>query len=205
MAEMIASWRRRAAWAGVAEAGRFGAAGASGVVAQLADEMGFATLIAAAASAGLEASIKRATGLDLPRAPIAALSAQHGVVWAGPGQWLLLARRRAGFAELLASLSGEAAVSDQSDGRAALRISGARVGDVLARGAMVDLHPTAFPVYATALTSFAHIGVQLWRAEDGPDGSVFEMLVARSMARSFWSWFSAAAAEHGCLVTIGRD
>ena len=69
---------------------------------------------------------------------------------------------------------------------------------------MVDLHPSVFPVGATSLTSFAQIGVQLWRTEDGPDGAVFEILVARSMAGSFWSWFAASAAEFGCRVTIGR-
>jgi sarcosine oxidase gamma subunit len=54
------------------------------------------------------------------------------------------------------------------------------------------------------LTSIAHIGVHLWRLDDGPDGSVFEIMVARSMVGSFWSWFAASAAEFGCRVTTGR-
>ena len=56
-----------------------------------------------------------------------------------------------------------------------------------------------------AARGFAHIGVQLWRTEDGPDGAVFEILVARSMAGSFWCWFAASAAEFGCSVDVGRD
>ena len=197
-------WRPRDAWLGIAEAGQIGAAGKPGVSVLTLGDMGFATLIAGAGSADLERTTKRLIGLDLPRTPSAVLSGMHGLVWAGPDQWLLIARQRAGLSDLLASLSADAAVSDQSHARAALRVSGARAREVLAKGSMVDLHPSVFPVGATALTSFAQIGVQLWRTEDGPDGAIFEILVARSMAGSFWSWFAASAAEFGCRVTIGR-
>ena len=197
-------WRPRDAWAGVAEAGQIGATGKPGVTALLLGDMGFATLIAAPGSVGLERAAKRLIGLDLPRTPSTTLSDTHGLIWAGPDQWLLMARQRSGFSELLASLSADAAVSDQSHARATLRVSGARVREALAKGSMVDLHPSVFPVGAAALTSFAHVGVQLWRTEDGPDGAIFEILVARSMAGSFWSWFAASVAEFGCRVTVER-
>ncbi|MCK1635225.1 sarcosine oxidase subunit gamma family protein [Bradyrhizobium sp. 162] len=199
-----ATWRARGAWAGIAEPGQIGARGDPDITAVTLDDAGFATLIASSGSADLELAIKRTIGLDLPRRPLVSLSNAHGLAWAGPDQWLLVARQRAGFSDVLASLSGFAAVSDQSHGRAALRVSGRRVRQALAKGAMIDLHSSVFPVGATALTSFAHIGVQLWRTEDGPDGAVFELLVARSMAGSFWSWFTASAAEFGCHVTCGR-
>lgn len=205
MAEQATSiWRPRDAWAGVAEAGQIGATGKPGVTALLLGDMGFATLIAGPSSTGLERATKRLIGLDLPRTASAALSGTHGVIWAGPDQWLLVARQRSGFSELLASLSADAAVSDQSHARAALRVSGARIREVLAKGSMVDLHASVSPVRMTALTSFGHMGVQLWRTEDGPDGATFEILVARSMAGSFWSWFAASAAEFGCRVTVDR-
>ena len=205
MAEHATSvWRPRDAWLGIAEVGQIGAAGKPGVSVLTLGDMGFATLIAGADSDDLERTTKRFIGLDLPRTPSAVLSGMHGLVWAGPDQWLLIARQRAGLSDLLASLSADAAVSDQSHARAALRVSGARAREVLAKGSMVDLHPSVFPVGATALTSFAQIGVQLWRTEDGPDGAIFEILVARSMAGSFWSWFAASAAEFGCRVAIGR-
>jgi methylglutamate dehydrogenase subunit D len=205
MAEYATSgWRPRDAWLCIAEAGQIGATGKPGVSVLTLDDMGFATLIVGAGSADLGRATKRLIGLDLPRTPSAVLSSMHGLVWAGPDQWLLVARQRAGFSDLLASLSADAAVSDQSHARAALRVSGARVREVLAKGSMVDLHSSVFPVGSTALTSLAQIGVQLWRSEDGPDGAVFEILVARSMAGSFWSWFAASAAEFGCSVTIGR-
>lgn len=194
-------WRPRRSWAGIAETGHLGESGVAGVTAVTLEGLGLATLIAGPSSAGLERATKRLLGFDLPRKPAAVLSDTHGVVWSGPDQWLLLARKRASFSDLLALLSTDAAVSDQSHARAALRLSGKRIREVLAKGSMVDIHPAAFPVGAAASTSFAHVGVQFWRTEDGPDGPVFEILVARSMAGSFWSWFAASAAEFGCRVT----
>ncbi|MHB0773024.1 sarcosine oxidase subunit gamma [Bradyrhizobium sp. 1.29L] len=205
MAEQPTSvWRPCGAWAGVAKAGQFGDLGKAGVTTFILDNMGFATLIAKAKSADLDRATQRLLGLDLPGAGSAVLSSTHGVVWSGPDQWLLLARQRAAFSDLLALFSDHAAVSDQSHARAALRVSGEKARNVLEKGAMVDLHPAAFPIGATALTSFAHVGVQLWRGEDGPNGAVFEILVPRSMASSFWSWFTASAAEFGCRVMAGR-
>ncbi|WP_219679959.1 sarcosine oxidase subunit gamma [Bradyrhizobium canariense] len=201
MAEQAtSSWCRRDAWAAIIQVGQIGAAGEPGVKVQLPANLQLATLIATTGSTGLERITKQLVGLDLPRSASIALSATHGLAWSGPGQWMLLARQRAGFSELTSLLSDEAAVSDQGDARAALCVSGRRAREVLAKGAMIDLHGKAFPVGATALTSFAHVGVQLWRIKDGPDGPAFEILVSRSMAASFWSWFAASAAEFGCNV-----
>lgn len=197
-------WRPCGALAGLAKAGQIGVTGDPGVTVLTLERLGLATLIAAPGSTDLERASKRLIGLDLPHRPFITLSATHGLAWSGPGQWLLLARKRVGFADLLTSFSNFAAVSDQSHARVALRLSGPRVRDLLAKGSMVDLHSGTFPVGATALTSFAHIGVQLWRTDDGPDGPVFEMLIARSIASSFWSWLTSSAAEFGCRVDIHR-
>ena len=55
-----------------------------------------------------------------------------------------------------------------------------------------------------ALTSIAHIGVHLRRFTDEPDGSVFEIMVALSMAGILWSRFAASAAGAGCRVPVDR-
>ena len=201
----ISTWTPRGAWAGIVEPGRAGAKGTPGVTVQVRRGFGLATFIAPEGGIVRVAdALKQRLGLDLPTTPAIGTSATHEVIWSGPGQWLLRAQERAGFSDLLAALSPHAAVSDQSDARAALALSGPRIRDVLAKGCMVDLHPRAFPVGTVALTSIAHIGVHLWRAEDGPDGPVFEIMVARSMVGSFWSWFSASVAEYGCAVSTGR-
>ncbi|PZU91287.1 MAG: sarcosine oxidase subunit gamma [Chelatococcus sp.] len=199
------AWAPRSAWAGIVEAGQIGAGGTPGVTARTVEGYGLATLIAPeGASAGLADAVGGRLGLTLPATPAASASPTHTILWAGPGQSLLRARDKAGFSDLLAALSPHAAVADQSEARAALTLSGPRIRDALAKGCMVDLHPRAFPIGTVALTSIAYIGVHLWRAEDGPDGPVFEIMVARSMAGSFWSWFSASVAEYGCAVSTGR-
>lgn len=203
-ATAVATWAPRGAWAGVLQQGHLGVPAATGVRVTVRDGLGIASLIApAAGEAALAAAVKNSFGLDLPSKPAITRSGKHAAVWAGPGQWLLIAEDRAGFSDALAPLSAVAAVADQSSGRAALRLSGPLVRQALAKGCMLDLHPSAFPVGMTALTSIAHIGVHLWRAEDGPEGAVFEIMVARSYAGSFWSWLSASAAEFGCDIVTG--
>lgn len=205
MAETARSWAARGAWAGIAQAGQMGAAGPAGVTASLLDAFELTTLIAAPGGpAALSQAVQDRLGIALPTTPKIASSASHDVIWSGPDQWLLRATTREGFDDLLLALSAQAAVSDQTDARAAVRLSGPHVRDVLAKGVMLDLHPAAFAVGDTALTSIAHIGVHLWRVADGPEGSVFEIMVARSMVGSFWSWFAASAAEFGCRVSVGR-
>ncbi len=134
-------------------------------------------------------------------APRAVQQGDHQLVWSGPGQWLYIGPGRAAIASLAARLQGLAAVSDQSDARAMLRISGPRARDALAKGCMIDLHPRAFATGHTALTSIAHIGVQLWQVGDAPS---YDIIVFRSMAASFWSWLSTASAEFGCEIASGR-
>ena len=123
-----------------------------------------------------------------------------GIVWAGFGQWLVVAQDRQQGAELRESFDGLAATADQSAGRAMLRIGGPRARDALAKGCPIDLHDSVFAPGDVALTSIAHVPVHLWRSDDGatPRSPAFDAVVPRSMVGSFWSWFSASAAEFGC-------
>ncbi|MYZ50505.1 sarcosine oxidase subunit gamma, partial [Propylenella binzhouense] len=118
------------------------------------------------------------------------------LIWSGPDRWLA-AGPALDVPRLAAALAGLAAIADQSDGRALLRLSGPRVRDVLAKGAMIDLHPRAFGTSDAAVTAIAQIGVEIWQVDDRP---AFELAIARSMAGSFWSWLAASAAEFGFEV-----
>lgn len=200
----VQDWTPRSAWHGVAAPGHIGPADAAGVLAELVDDVGMATLIASSHDArALADGVKAICGLVLPEQPHVVAGRDVRAVWAGPGQWLLLTEKAAAIAPLHQTLSGLAAFTDQSGSRALLRLGGPDLRRALAKGCMVDLHPSAFPVGAAALTSIAYMGVHLWRLADGPQGARFEITVARSMAASFWSWFTASAAEFGCTVTAG--
>jgi heterotetrameric sarcosine oxidase gamma subunit len=90
-------------------------------------------------------------------------------------------------------------VSDQSDARLVLRLSGPRVRDVLAKGLAIDLHPKAFKPGDVASTPIASIGVQIDMLDAAP---TYQLTAPRSMAGSFWSWLSASAAEFGYDVVV---
>ncbi len=195
------TWRRRSAWADILVETPADATRPFGVEATAREGLGIASILAPrGGEAALAKLVATRYGVELPTTARAVRSRAHAFVWAGPEQWLFVAES----GQDLAELSRLAAVSDQSDARAALRLTGPKVRDMLAKGCMIDLHPKAFPPGAAAITSIAHIGVCLWRADTPPDEGdvIFDILVARSMAASFWSWAEASAAEFGCRVTV---
>ncbi|HEY9348096.1 MAG TPA: sarcosine oxidase subunit gamma family protein [Inquilinus sp.] len=108
---------------------------------------------------------------------------------------------QAGFVrELADAISTFAAVSDQSDGLAVLRVSGPQARDALIKGVGLDLHPRAFGPGDAAVTVIAHVGAQLWQLDNRPS---YEVAVYRSFAGSLWRWLEASAAEFGCAVEAG--
>jgi methylglutamate dehydrogenase subunit D len=98
------------------------------------------------------------------------------------------------------TLGDTAAVTDQSDGYAVLRLSGPFVRAVLEKCVSIDLHERAFASGSVASTRCAHIGVILWRLDDNAGFPVFEMAVFRSFARSLWHFLEESAAEFGLAV-----
>lgn len=192
----MAGWTRRSAWADAARAGRIGAENRTGVVVELLDGLGIATLIVAdGGGPALAAALRDRLGIAPPATPLIRRSASRALAWAGPDRWMLITDAHADLASACDGLGALAAVSDQSDGWAALRVSGPNVRRMLAKGVMLDLHPSAFQDGAVALTAVSHINVMIWR-----EGETFTLLAPRSMAGSFWSWLAASAAEFGCDV-----
>jgi sarcosine oxidase subunit gamma len=131
-------------------------------------------------------------GAPLPDGPRRAENGGVTLLGIGPGRWLALAP--AGT-DLVGRFADLAAVTDQSDGLGLLQVAGPRAADALAKGCMIDLDPSAFGADAVAVTTIAHVGVTLWRAEDG-----FVLAVPRSYAGSFWHWLAVSAAEFGCRI-----
>jgi methylglutamate dehydrogenase subunit D len=201
-ASLKMNWPRYSAWADVLVESSVDTTRAAGVTVATREGLAIASIIARpGGEAALSILLETRFGLLLPASPRVVRGAAHTCVWAGPGQWLLIAEQKEDFAVL----ANVAAVSDQSDGRAALRISGPNVRDMLAKGCMIDLHPAAFPTGAAAVTSIAHIGVHLWRVDEPHENeAIFDILVARSMTASFWAWANASAAEFGCRIAISR-
>ena len=192
------SWMPLSPWAGL-----LATVGPSPAGVTVAPRQGLSLLsigISPGGEAGVAAMLSERFGLALPRTPRISHADRIGIVWAGFGQWLVVAQDRQQGAELRESFDGLAATADQSAGRAMLRIGGPRARDALAKGCPIDLHDSVFAPGDVALTSIAHVPVHLWRSDDGatPRSPAFDAVVPRSMVGSFWSWFSASAAEFGC-------
>lgn len=145
----------------------------------------------------LRSAMRETFGIALPDTPRRVEgSGGLSVIWHGPDQWVAMARRGAGLRDLEAELRpviGElAALVDQGDGRAVVRVSGSHVRDVLAKGLGVDLHPRSFAANGVAITQASHIGIILWQTGTPP---VYEIAMFRSYADSFARWLTHSAAE----------
>jgi len=193
----------RAALQGLALSGRYGKEdGAPGLVVKERVGLGLATVaVRKGQDDGLKASVREAYGVDLPDTPTVAKGKDVSFIGTGPGQWLAVSETHGNetlAADLAKRLAGLASISDQSSGRAVLRVSGPKVRDVLAKGLAIDLDPRAFPPGSAATSTISHMGVQIWQTDDTQG---YEIAFFRSFAESFWRWLTSSAAEFGYEVT----
>lgn len=124
---------------------------------------------------GAGAKVLKSMGLTFPAPNSTSTADDVTLIWTGRNQAFLLNADPA-------PLAGSCALTDQSDGWAALVLSGPGAEAVLARLIPVDLRAEAFPVGHTARSGLNHMSLILWRT--GP--FAFTVLVFRSMARTAW-------------------
>ena len=191
------------ALAGIAVPGHYGKPeGDPGITVEERVGLGLATVAARKGKAAdLHAAVFSAYGARLPNSSRVAQGPQVSFIGYGPGQWLAVSETFANEAlarELGQKLKGLASVSDQSGGRAVLRLSGPRARDVLAKGLPIDLDPRAFPLGSAATSTISLMGVQLWQTDDTRS---YNIAIFRSVSASFWRWLTASSAEFGYEVT----
>jgi len=121
-------------------------------------------------------------GITIPAPQSFIRSASITLSCLSPSRYLASADRDANLPGRLAkSLSGLAAITDQSDQWAIFTLSGAHSRDALARLVPIDLAPKKFPIGALALTRASHLDARLWHvAEDA-----YELAVTRSCEADF--------------------
>ncbi len=150
--------------------------------------------------AALAARVKELYGVTLPQTPRIATGSNVSFVWAGPEQWLAMARISTNpdfERDLRGKLEGLASVADQTDARALATVRGPSARHVLAKGVPIDLHPKAFPAGSAAITHASHIGVLMWLSEAD---DTFTLACPRSYASSFWGWLTESAVEFSPAV-----
>jgi methylglutamate dehydrogenase subunit D len=162
--------------------------------------LGMATvMIRRGKSAELLQQVKLRLGIELADAPMRYRFDRTSLIGTGNGKWLAVCETTtANFMEQLQrELDGLASMVDQSHAFGVLRLSGPALLATLEKGVRINLSPDAFQVGRAAVTSIAHIGVNLWKVDDAP---TFDIAVTRSFAGSFCHWLEASAAVHGLAV-----
>jgi sarcosine oxidase subunit gamma len=133
-------------------------------------------------------------GSEAPGTPGRVTRLEGGrILWAGIGQWF--------FEDDAPLPAAGAALTDQTDGWAALGLDGPDARAVLARLVPLDLDPAAFPPESAARSLLRHVMLLLIATEDG-----FELLVPRSYARTAVGEISEAmrAVAGRAALTPGR-
>lgn len=185
----------------VPPSGRYGAAGEPGVTVS-STETPFIALVVArnGFAASVAARLGRAFGVEVADRPGAAIGAASTVIGTGPGRFLVLSTIEPDLEGTLRALLGtEAAATEQSDATFTFDLTGAKVPDLLAKGALIDLDPRVFRPGDAATTVIAHIGVTLWRVNE----TVWRLLVARSYEASFTRFLITSGAEFGLALESG--
>ena len=118
--------------------------------------------------------LKSVCGMALPKPGRSTGRGGARAVWTGAGQAMVLGP------PVDAGLGRFAALSDQSDAWAVLRLEGAGGEDVLARLTPLDLNPGLFKRGHAARSLLGHINAVIVRAGT----EAFEIMVFRSMAKT---------------------
>jgi sarcosine oxidase subunit gamma len=147
-------------------------------------------------------AVKSATGVELPiAANTVAAAGDVRILWLGPNEWWVVGTdaRRAGLLDgLRQAFAGQHTnVTDVSESRTVITMTGPASRDVLARGISLDLHPRAFGPGQCAQTSLSRALVLLHQTDNAPS---YEIYVLKSFADYLWRWIGLVAEDFGMSV-----
>ncbi|MEM0990293.1 MAG: sarcosine oxidase subunit gamma family protein [Pseudomonadota bacterium] len=128
------------------------------------------------------------SGLKLTGGP------DEAALWFSPDEVLVLTEAEKGpaLAAALSDAFGEmhAMALDVSDARVVFRLTGARVGEVLAKGAPCDCSDKGFPPGTVRRTHLAGLAVAIWRF----DAETWEIACFRSFGHHLEAWLQTVSA-----------
>jgi len=118
------------------------------------------------------------------------------VLWLGPRKWLIIlesGNTRETHKQLETALSGiPSLVSEVSDSRTGIEVSGLQARSLLAKVCALDLDDRSFGPGQCAQSLLIRVLLLLYQADGQP---TFHLYVDRSVARYAWDWLSDAAVE----------
>lgn len=154
---------------------------------------GMITLRGDLASEALQAAVDEAVGLKVAPALGVIADGDARVVWMSPDELLLFcdyAEAGAAVARIAEQMgAAHHSALNMSDARAVIRLTGPRVGEVLAKGAPCDCSDHGFPVGMARRTHLAGLAVAFWRLEE----DVWEIVSLRSYAHHMMAWLEQAS------------
>ncbi len=181
---------------------RTGGPAEAGVVMAERPFRGLVNLRGDAGDAAFCDAVASVLGETPPSEPNTTAGESPRLFWLGPDEWLVMTAEDGGSAaaavltSALADLA--AAVTDVSESRTVIGLSGSRAREVLMKGCGLDVHPRAFPSGACAQTLLGQVGVLL-HCLDAEAGH-YEITVLRSFAEYLWAWLEDGAEEYGLAV-----
>lgn len=138
-------------------------------------------------------AVREAVGLAPPDALGVVADGARRVIWMSPDELLIVTEAETG--ETVRSTLGSALsgthhmVVDVSDARGVIRLTGERVGEVLAKGAPCDLSDGGFPPGTARRTHLGGLAVAIWRT----DVDVWEIACFSSLLHHLQAWLKDAA------------
>lgn len=155
-----------------------------------------------ASSRAFVSALRRVLGIGVPRTPNTVREKNDTVLlWLGPDEWLIVVpggREAKLSAELRMALARQhTALTDVSDSRTVIGLTGRHAREVLMKGCSLDLHARAFAAGHCAQTRLARAHMLLHQIDDSP---AYDIYVHRSFADYVWRWLENAANEYGVAI-----
>jgi len=194
----VSKVKRQSALAGHRRDGRFGATFEEtvGVTLEELELSAIAQINGAPVESTLQDLLRLEESLQVNRA---VLGSAYDLIWNGPGKWLAVSESEdsAGFVLDLRNWLEHtgATVTDLSQARTVVRITGANSCDVLCKGCPADIESMrngdSMATLMGTLSSVVHCREA---------GGSFDVYVFRSFGQSFWEWLTDASLEFGYSV-----
>ena len=144
----------------------------------------------------VQAALSAAIGQKLPLLPNTSTTSTHTILWMKPGKWMIfcaVGESRQLRKNLKSALAGFICmISDISDSRVGIEISGDDARALLSRVCALDLDARSFTRGQCAQTLLVRVPLLLHQVNDRP---TFHLYVDRSVARYAWDWLCDAASE----------
>jgi len=148
------------------------------------------------------------TGLPTTAGTVSGSSKGTHIIWLGPDEWLVVTRpgaeEKIKKALFSAIANQHTAITDLTESRTVISITGNNAREVLMKGCSVDLHPRVFGPgqCAETLLAQAHVILHQTVAHKTSGIPTYEIYVYRSFAEYLWTWLEDAGREFGVKIAI---